>query len=118
VESILIPFSENAAERTIRVVGEKLSFQKLIDTLGEAQGKKYDCKYLDPADAKQKELEAKEQGDDKSEMMWSVKPLAASGFGIVVGGGVDNEKYSFKPETVRETFERVYGRFLLGRGAV
>ena len=102
VESILIPFQDNAAERTIRV-GEKLSFQRLIRTLGEAQGKKYDVKYLDPA-------EVKEEGDDKGEMIQSVKPLAASGFGVVVGGGVDNDKFSFRPETVKETFERVYGR--------
>jgi hypothetical protein len=109
VESIVIPFPENTAERAIGVAGEKLSFQKLIDALGEAQGKKYDCEYLDPAEAKRKGLEAKEKGDGRRDMMWSVKPLAASGFGVVVGG-VDNERFSFRPETVREAFERVYGR--------
>jgi hypothetical protein len=70
VESIPIPFPDNAAERTIRVVGEKLSFQKLIDALGEAFGKKYDCEHLDPAEAKRKGLEAKEEGDDRREMVW------------------------------------------------
>jgi len=105
-----MPFQDDAAERTIRVVGEKLPFQKLINTLGEAQGKKYDCEYLDPADAKRRELEAKAKGDDKGEMMWSVKPLITSGFGIVVGGGVDNDRFSFRPETVKQTFERVYRR--------
>jgi hypothetical protein len=41
-------------------------------------------------------------------MMWSVKPLITSGFGVVVGGGVDNDRFSFRPETVKQTFERVY----------
>lgn len=40
-------------------MGEKLPFQKLIDMLGEAQGKKYHCEYLDPVDAERRELEAK-----------------------------------------------------------
>jgi hypothetical protein len=107
VESTRLPFAET--ERTLRVTGGTLPFQKLIETLAEVQGKSYDIVYLDPEEAERNETEARERGDEKAEMMWSIKPLAASGFGLVPGGNVDGWRFGWKPESVRETFERVYG---------
>jgi hypothetical protein len=76
--------------------------------LGEVQGSKYKCTYLDPAEAAAKQDEARKSGDEVAELMWSVKPLAASGNGIVPGE-LDNDTFSFRPESVKETFKRVYG---------
>ncbi|UKZ83024.1 hypothetical protein TrVFT333_010825 [Trichoderma virens FT-333] len=101
VESILLPLTPGVQKREIRVTGERTTWQKFIDDLGE-------CTYLDPAEAAAKQDEARKSGDEVAELMWSVKPLAASGNGIVPGQ-LDNDKFSFRPESVKETFKRVYG---------
>ncbi|KAF3070102.1 hypothetical protein Trihar35433_4056 [Trichoderma harzianum] len=108
VESILLPLTPGVQKREIRVTGERTTWQKFIDDLGEVQGAKYKCTYLDPAEAAAKQDEARKNGDEVAELMWSVKPLAASGNGIVPGE-LDNDKFSFRPESVKETFKRVYG---------
>jgi hypothetical protein len=43
-------------------------------------------------------------------MMWSIRPLIGSGFGIADGDGakLDNDLFDFLPETLEETFKRVY----------
>jgi hypothetical protein len=110
VRSIIIPFDVGGGPiRVIRVAGETTTFQSVIDTLGEVEGVKYDVKYVDPAVAKQMEDDARRKGDFGEAYGWSVRPLAASGNAIVIGGGVDNEKFDFKPEGVREGFERFFG---------
>lgn len=103
-----MPVTASINEREIRVCGDTLTWKELIDALGEAQGAKYSQEYLDPSEAKRKEIEARRRKEEVEEMMWSIKPLAASGFGRVPGR-VDNGLFSFKPETARQTFERVYG---------
>lgn len=108
VESILLPLTPGIQKREIRVTGERTTWQKFIDDLGEVQGAKYKCTYLDPAEAAAKQDEARKSGDEVAELIWSVKPLAASGNGIVPGQ-LDNDKFSFRPESVKETFKRVYG---------
>jgi hypothetical protein len=108
VEAILLPSTPGVQKREIRVVGEELTWQKLIDDLGEVQGAKYKSTYLDPAEAAAKQEEARKRGDEAAELMWCVKPLVASGNGIVPGP-LDNDKFSFRPESVKETFKRVYG---------
>jgi hypothetical protein len=77
--------------------------------LGEVQGVKYQVTYLDPAEAAAKEREAWARGDEAEELKWSVKPLAASGIALVPGE-LDNDKFSFRPETVKETMQRIYGK--------
>jgi len=110
VRSILIPFDTNGGPvRTLRVAGETTTFQSVMDTLGEVEGVPYDVKYVDPAVAKEKENDAREKGDVGNVYGWSVRPLAASGNAIVIGGGVDNKRFDFKPEGVREGFERFFG---------
>jgi hypothetical protein len=116
VSSLLIPFqptkaSGSANERTLRVQGSTCTFQGLVDALGAASGVKYETKYLDPAEAKEKEEQARLDGDEGAEMQWSIRPLIASGFGVAdgEGQGLDNALFDFRPETVEETFKRVYG---------
>jgi hypothetical protein len=43
-------------------------------------------------------------------MMWSIGPLIASGADVADGEGkdLDNSIFSFRPETMEETFKRVY----------
>lgn len=72
-------------------------------------GVEFDVRYLDPAEAKRNEQEARERGDEWAEKMWSIKPLAASGYGTLVGGGVDDGRFAFRAESARETFERMFG---------
>jgi hypothetical protein len=93
------------------VHGTKTTFQGLVDALGAARGVKYETQYLEPVEAAKKQEKARLAGDEETEMMWSVRPLIASGFGIADGEGqkLDNGLFDFKPETMQETFKRVYG---------
>lgn len=112
----MIPFqptktSGPANERALRVQGSACTFQSLVDALGAARGVKYETKYLDPAEAKEKEEQARLAGDEGAEVQWSIRPLIASGFGAAdgEGKGLDNALFDFRRETVEETFKRVYG---------
>ncbi|GFP55867.1 bifunctional pinoresinol-lariciresinol reductase [Trichoderma asperellum] len=109
VESTLLPLTPGVQKRDIRVVGEKTTFQKFIDDLGEVQGVKYKLTYLDPAEAAANQREAWIRGDEATELMWSVKPMAASGVAMVPGQ-LDNDKFSFRPESVKDTMKRLYGQ--------
>jgi hypothetical protein len=110
VSSILMPWKDlDSPVRTFRVAGDSMTWKQLVDTLGEVQGTVYTHHYLDPAVAHKKEEEAREAGDFAGEMGWSAKPMAASGCSIV-GSPLDNDLFDFKPETVKETLQRVYGK--------
>ncbi|KAI5456649.1 hypothetical protein BGZ63DRAFT_517418 [Mariannaea sp. PMI_226] len=109
VESVLLPLEPGSQRRDIRVTGDRTTWGQLIKDLGQAQGVEYQSSYLDPADAAVKQEEARKRGDEEAELMWSVKPLAASGNGIVPGK-LDNDRFSFRPESARETFQRIYGK--------
>lgn len=113
VSSLLIPFKATTAsgsERTIRVQGAKTTIQALVDALGAARGVRYETSYLPAEEAAVKEEEARLAGDEVPEMMWSIRPLIASGFGVADGNGakLDNDLFDFTPETLEETFKRVY----------
>jgi hypothetical protein len=113
VSSLSIPFrptTTSGSERTIRVQGTKTTFAALVDALGAAKGVNYETQYLDPKGAAAKQEEARLAGDEQGEMMWSIRPLIASGFGIADGNSakVDNELFDFTPETLQETFKRIY----------
>jgi hypothetical protein len=109
VLSTLLPFSPRQQKREIRVVGERTTFQGLIDVLGEIEGEKYKTTYLPVTEALVEQEKARKAEDEEGEMGWSLRTLGASGFGIVPGP-LDNEKFDFKPESVRETFERAFRR--------
>jgi hypothetical protein len=83
----------------------------LVDALGAARGVEYETQYLDPAEAAVEEEKARLAGNEEAEMMWSIRPLVASGFGIADGDRkeLDNALFDFKPETMEETFKRLYG---------
>jgi NmrA-like family len=113
VESLLIPFKStnptNPSERTIRVCGSSQPFSTLVDALSKASGHEYKVAYLDPAGAAEKQEQARLAGDELGEMMWSIRPLVASGYGVADGNGeLDNRLFDWRPETVEETFQRVY----------
>jgi len=109
VDSVLLPFSSpQQQKRVIKVTGDQTTWGKLIADLGKAQGVVYEQSYLPVAEALQKQEEARVAEDEALEMMWSVKPLAASG-NAIVPGKLDNGMFSFRPETALETYRRVYG---------
>jgi hypothetical protein len=108
VESILLPFEDGQQKREIRVTGDQTTWGRLIGDLGTAQGATYEQKYLPASEALHYQEEARRAEDEAAEMMWSVKPLAASG-NAIVPGKLDNDRFSFRPETALETFQRVYG---------
>lgn len=110
VASLLIPFKPTTAsgsERTIRVEGERTIFQSLVDSLGAAKSVTYETVYLPVADAAAKQEVARLDGNEENEMMWSIRPLIASGFGTA-GSTLDNELFDFAPETIQATFQRIY----------
>ena len=113
VESLLLPFQSvhdaTASARTIRVCGSAQPFSALVDTLSKARGRDYKVTYLDPAEAAEEQEQARLAGDELGEMMWSIRPLVASGYGVADGAGkLDNGLFDFCPETAEETFQRVY----------
>jgi hypothetical protein len=83
----------------------------LVDALGKAKGVTYTTKHFSVEEAAMKEERAKLEGGEIGEMMWSIRPLIASGLGVtdgVPGSKLDNELFDFTPETMVETFDRLY----------
>lgn len=110
---MLIPFKStspnNTSERAIRVCGSSQPFSALVDALSKARGRAYTVTYLDPAQATEKQDQARLAGDELAEMMWSIRPLVASGYGVADGTGeLDNGLFDFRPETMEQTFQRIY----------
>lgn len=71
------------------------------------QGVTYQCTYLSPEEAHIKQEECRRSGDEALELGWNIKTLIASGCAIVPGK-LDNDKFSFVPETAKETFQRIF----------
>jgi hypothetical protein len=109
VLSTLLPFAPGQQKREMRVVGEHTTFQSLIDVLGEIEGQAYQTTFLPTAEAVAEQEKARKAEDEETEMAWSLQTLGASGFAIVPGP-LDNARFDFIPESVRETFERVFRR--------
>lgn len=107
VDSILLPVPPNQGERELRVIGSRLTFQHLIDTLGAAQNARYEAVYLPVEEALANQEEARQRGDEETEILWSGKTLASGN--VFVPEPWDNDKFGFKPETVEETVRRVFG---------
>ncbi|OAL24910.1 hypothetical protein AYO20_10615 [Fonsecaea nubica] len=108
VDSLRIS-SEGVPGRTLRVQGWTGKIEDLIGELEQVRGVKYRITWVDVSEAKELEEQARVDEDDLSEMMYSIKPLLASGYGVADGvGELDNELFDWKPETPRETFARVF----------
>ncbi|KAK7028630.1 NAD(P)-binding protein [Favolaschia claudopus] len=109
VKSILLPFDNpTQSSRILRVVGETLTFAQVLTTLEQVQGVNYDIKYLDPREAAENEEAARVAEDAEAEVYWSGKTLFATGVAYVPGP-LDNARFDFVPETVRETMQRLFG---------
>ncbi|EXJ71632.1 uncharacterized protein A1O5_05440 [Cladophialophora psammophila CBS 110553] len=107
IDSLRIPF--DSPGRTLRVQGWTGKIEELIAELEQARGVKYQITWVDVSEAKELEEQARVNEDDLSEMMYSIKPLLTSGYGVADGvGKLDNDLFDFKPETPRETFARVF----------
>lgn len=53
--------------------------------------------------------QARLEGNELSEMMWSIRPLVSRGYEVADGEGtaLDNGLFDFTPETMDETFTRI-----------
>ncbi|KAK7032669.1 NAD(P)-binding protein [Favolaschia claudopus] len=109
VQSVLLPLEENQQRRELRLGAETLTWKALMETLEEVQGVKYDTVWLDPRETEAKEEEARVKGDVEAEIMWSGIRLQATGVAHMEGP-FDNARFSLKPETVKETFQRLHGK--------
>ncbi|KAJ7767266.1 hypothetical protein B0H16DRAFT_1521506 [Mycena metata] len=113
VRSYGYPDAQTSVTRTIlreiRVRGDHLTFQQVIGVLEEVQGEKYDVQYLDPKEAAQKQEEARKRGDEVEEILWAGKTVGPSGK-VQVPLPLDNDKFGFKPETLKQTLTRLYGK--------
>lgn len=110
VESILIPFDSGKNVREFRVPGERyLTWEKLIEYLGEAQGVEYKLTYLDPREAEAKQEEARKNGNEDEEVFWAGKSVMLNGSGLIPEP-LDNGKFSFTPETAKGTIQRLFGK--------
>ncbi|KAL7931575.1 hypothetical protein V8C35DRAFT_112339 [Trichoderma chlorosporum] len=107
VASTLLPFPEGQQKREIRVVGERTAFQRIVDTLGEIEGCQYEVTYVPVEGALEKMDAALKAEDEEAELEWSARGLLNSD-NAIVDGPYDNERLDpARPETVRETFERI-----------
>lgn len=106
--SIFVPHPPNQQGRELRVISNTISFQQLIDTLGEVQGVKYQCSYRNLEEAEAEVVKARKRGDEEMEVVWSSKLLPSSGWGVVAPP-LDNDKFPFVPEDFKATLQRTYG---------
>ena len=79
----------------------RTTFQELVDALGAAKGVKYTTHYLPVEEARAKEELAKKDGDELREMMWSIRPLVASGYGVADGAPGSAWTMSFLTSSLR-----------------
>ncbi|KAF7374268.1 NAD(P)-binding protein [Mycena sanguinolenta] len=109
VDSILLPFPEGQTRREIRVRGDHLTWTQLIGLLEEIQGVKYQVTFIDPQEAAKKQEEARQRGDEDAELMWAGKTLGPAGR-VVIPLPLDNDKFDFKPEPLKEILLRTLKR--------
>ncbi|KAJ7617606.1 hypothetical protein DFH06DRAFT_1145043 [Mycena polygramma] len=107
-ESVLLPLEAGQSSRELRVSGETLTFGAFLGLLEDVQGVKYTTTYLDPREAAGNEEAARIAGDAEKELFWSGMTLFATGVAYVPGPH-DNARFSFTPETAKETLQRLFG---------
>ncbi|KAJ7028443.1 hypothetical protein C8F04DRAFT_64914 [Mycena alexandri] len=109
VGSILIPFDAGKQIREFRVPGQaRVTWDKLVRLLGEAQGVEYKLAYLDPQEAAAKQEQARKEGNENDEVFWAGKAVMLNGSGLIPEP-FDNLKFSFTPESAKETIQRLFG---------
>lgn len=108
VQSFLLPYT-TGQKREIHVSGSRQTFKELMDTLARVQGVSYSYEFRDPAEMLEKQIEAWQQDDEDKEYQWALMTLAATGR-AQVGEKLDNELFGFVPETVEETFARLFAK--------
>ncbi|KAJ6517979.1 hypothetical protein C8R47DRAFT_960115 [Mycena vitilis] len=106
VDSILLPFPAGQSRREIRVRGDHVTWTKLIALLEEIEGVKYDVKFIDPKEAAKKQEDARLRGDEEAEIMWAARTIVTAGR-VTVPLPLDNDKFGFKPATLKETLQGV-----------
>ncbi|KAJ7738358.1 hypothetical protein B0H16DRAFT_1761481 [Mycena metata] len=109
VGSILIPFDGGKQIREFRVPGQaRVTWEELVKLLGEAQGVEYKLAYLDPREAAAKQEQARKEGNEEEEVFWAGKAVMLNGSGLIPEP-LDNLKFSFTPESAKETIQRLFG---------
>ncbi|KAJ7023155.1 hypothetical protein C8F04DRAFT_1135179 [Mycena alexandri] len=109
VGSILIPFDAGKHIREFRVPGQaRITWEKLVKLLGEAQGVEYKLAYLDPQEAAAKQEQARKEGNENDEVFWAGKAGMLNGSGLIPEP-FDNRKFSFTSESAKETIQRLFG---------
>ncbi|KAJ7759403.1 hypothetical protein DFH07DRAFT_445559 [Mycena maculata] len=106
VDSILLPFPAGESRREIRVRGDHVTWTQLIALLEEVQGVKYKVTFIDPQEAAKKQEEARKRGDEAEEIVWAGRVIGPAGK-VTVPGPLDNDKFGFTPETLKQTMQRV-----------
>ena len=107
IDSLRIPFE--GSRRALRVQDWTGQVEQLIGELEKVRGSKYEITWMDSKEAKELEEQARLDEEDLQEMMYSIKPLLASGYGVADGvGKLDNDLFDFKPEMPGDTFARLF----------
>ncbi|KAJ7759460.1 hypothetical protein DFH07DRAFT_919061 [Mycena maculata] len=106
VDSILLPFPADQSCREIRVRGDHMTWTQVIAVLEEIQGVKYKMTFIDLQEAAKKQEKARKCGDEVEEIMWAGRTLGPFGK-VTVPGPLDNDKFEFTPETLKETKQRL-----------
>ncbi|KAJ7236586.1 hypothetical protein B0H12DRAFT_1256343 [Mycena haematopus] len=106
VDSIFLPFPAGQSRREIRVRGDHLTWKQLIALVEEVQNVKYQVTFIDAEEAAKNQEEARQRGDEEAEILWAGKTLGPFGR-TVVPLPLDNDKFDFKPEPLRQILQRV-----------
>ena len=110
------PTRAGGQERTIRITGTKTTHRSIIETLSDARGVKYTVQYRDPAEAAVEEEKVRVDGNTLEEVMWLIRPLISSGYGVAdgtPGSKLDNDLLDSVSYGMKEPFTRMYGRPLV-----
>jgi hypothetical protein len=93
----------------LRVQGWSGPLKELVKALENARSRTYQVRYINAGQAREREEQSRLVGDDLGEMMSSIKPLLASGYGVADGvGALNNDLFSFEPEDPEKVFRRVF----------
>ena len=107
MESVFLPKSASQ-ERTFRVPGGNYAWKDVVATLEKVQGVKYTCTYHPTQDAIDAQRAYAEKGDVDGELAFSLKSLVGDINAVCVPKPWDNDKFSFKPQTLEEAVRKFF----------
>ncbi|KAJ7692091.1 hypothetical protein B0H17DRAFT_1179385 [Mycena rosella] len=87
---------------------KRITWEKLMQYLGDVQSAQYKLTYLDPQGAALKQEEARKDGNEDEEVFWAGKSVMLNGSDLIPEP-LNNGKFPFTSESAKETIQRLFG---------